>query len=830
MKAAKHSLRILSAVAFFVGIGILGLQQTDTQSPWARPGSAGETIDFGGVPIGQTATATYTFRVLESSETSATVTISQPNTPFGSDAPTHPFTLAPGQSITINVTFAPPAVSSYTGSFTITAEGGYPPQRTTTTVSLTGRGVASGDSGTEGTTSTTTPEGGSPLPGLPFISVQVPSGEAATGPLSGTTDDEGGFSVSLSPTSAVTGHLSECEGEALANREFLLTPGAEGYLISLEGYVEESAEPVGRISLLGLESIDLGEVCLTPLQTTEEECEAIRREYEELSRRIEERKQECDCDDLREELAQLEAELANAEEDLELARQKKEEAEGELASAQQEFVDLLQRIQRCYGGSVWVYEYEDTEDLKQQASEWGSGSGASYVGSGRKGVPGGIALIGPVQTVLAAGEACRQTYQSTYGESLSSGFTRLKDLRATKRDLESAIEELEADIEAKQRSIDALRAEIAQKKAELDACIQDCLNDVDEMEQERDALVREHARCLERLERERRQRLEEEREEREAAEGIGKAEGKIKTAEDEADDAEDAISDAEEEIGRRVDTEEAEEKLRRARREYEEGRQELDEAKRKLKEAKDARDRGDFEKAERLAEEAREDAASAYKKLAEAKQRAKSARSSAARQPERCEDGEKTEPRLTHTFVWEKVLDIVAVPFGGIDTHSEDSIKTYLEMNARSANAMTFIKVVEGIRGLLEAGGGLVEGALKGLPTLVRVIRAGEEVVLEGIVPKTEVDRIFDMWKDIMAAHGAEIYLKVEGRDHTRSVWRECVNGRWVTMREDSASPPEIRYEYLGVIAEDTDAKMKEELKRILEKESAKLLEKRSRP
>ena len=116
MKAAKHSLRILSAVAFLVGIGILGLQQTDTQSPWARPGSAGETIDFGGVPIGQTATTTYTFRVLESSETSAAVTISHPSTPFGSDAPTHPFTLAPGQSITFNVTFAPSAASSPTAS------------------------------------------------------------------------------------------------------------------------------------------------------------------------------------------------------------------------------------------------------------------------------------------------------------------------------------------------------------------------------------------------------------------------------------------------------------------------------------------------------------------------------------------------------------------------------------------------------------------------------------------------------------------------------------------------------------------------------------------
>ncbi|MCK4355945.1 hypothetical protein KAW44_02560, partial [Candidatus Bipolaricaulota bacterium] len=111
--------------------------------PWTQPGTyTGNAIDFGGVPVGQTKTATYTFKILETSATSATVTITRPNPPFGSDAPTYPFTLAPGQSITFNVTFTPPAVGHYTGSFTITAQGGRPVQVKTQTVILTGQGVA----------------------------------------------------------------------------------------------------------------------------------------------------------------------------------------------------------------------------------------------------------------------------------------------------------------------------------------------------------------------------------------------------------------------------------------------------------------------------------------------------------------------------------------------------------------------------------------------------------------------------------------------------------------------------------------------------------------
>jgi len=75
---------------------------------------------------------------------SAQVTISRVGSPFDIDAPGGIFTLAPGQSVTFNVTFSPWAVGSYTDSFTITAQGGYPPQIKKQTVTLTGQGVRVG--------------------------------------------------------------------------------------------------------------------------------------------------------------------------------------------------------------------------------------------------------------------------------------------------------------------------------------------------------------------------------------------------------------------------------------------------------------------------------------------------------------------------------------------------------------------------------------------------------------------------------------------------------------------------------------------------------------
>ncbi|MFC2077978.1 hypothetical protein ACFLTM_04140 [Candidatus Bipolaricaulota bacterium] len=104
----------------------------------------GQALDFGQVRVGTTATATYTFKLLETSDTPATVTITQPNAPFSSDAPTSSFTLSPGQSITFNVRFTPSAVRPYSDSFSITTRGGIPVQTKRQTITLTGEGVAGG--------------------------------------------------------------------------------------------------------------------------------------------------------------------------------------------------------------------------------------------------------------------------------------------------------------------------------------------------------------------------------------------------------------------------------------------------------------------------------------------------------------------------------------------------------------------------------------------------------------------------------------------------------------------------------------------------------------
>ena len=170
MAVWKRYVGVLSMVLVLIGMCSIGLAQIDIPLPWTQPGAySGNAIDFGQVQIGTTKTATYTFKILETSETSATVTITRPNAPFGSDAPIYPFTLAPGQSITFNVTFTPPAVGHYTGSFTITAQGGRPVVTKRQTVALTGEGVSSGY---QGPTTTPTP---SPTPTWPISVTTSPS-------------------------------------------------------------------------------------------------------------------------------------------------------------------------------------------------------------------------------------------------------------------------------------------------------------------------------------------------------------------------------------------------------------------------------------------------------------------------------------------------------------------------------------------------------------------------------------------------------------------------------------------------------------------------------
>jgi len=231
--------------------------QFDFTPPSGTPG--GEEIDFGAVPVGQTRSAQYTFTVLASSDTSVQVTIYDPCPPFGlSGLASQSMVLQPGQSVTFGVTFTPPQAQAYTCSFVIRAAGGYPVQVMETVVQLSGQGISG--------TAAPSEEPGSASPGFPIVFpfTEAPLPEAVQG-VSGTTDNEGKFDVTVMPASTVTGRLLECDGPALSNREFRITPLDDGYEIAVLEFKPVVAQPAAKISLFGMESIDLGEVCVEPV-------------------------------------------------------------------------------------------------------------------------------------------------------------------------------------------------------------------------------------------------------------------------------------------------------------------------------------------------------------------------------------------------------------------------------------------------------------------------------------------------------------------------------------------------------------------------------------
>lgn len=95
-----------------------------------------------------------------------------------------------------------------------------------------------------------------------------------TAPISGKTDGEGKFSVPLPwPGTTVSGRLTECTVKPLPDQEFTLTlvPKGEtitsaddiaGFTFSVPGYQETTATRFSRLSLFGLTSYLLGDVCL----------------------------------------------------------------------------------------------------------------------------------------------------------------------------------------------------------------------------------------------------------------------------------------------------------------------------------------------------------------------------------------------------------------------------------------------------------------------------------------------------------------------------------------------------------------------------------------
>lgn len=129
-------------------------------------------------------------------------------------------------------------------------------QEKTTTVYLSGQGGSGGEAPPPGETP--------PTPGItiPFPLVP-PTPQVPEGAVPGMTDEEGKFTVSLSPTTTVVGRLSKCDnGQPLANQPFQLAKTDEGFSLFASGYEEKTVTQFSRFSIMGLSTVDLGTACL----------------------------------------------------------------------------------------------------------------------------------------------------------------------------------------------------------------------------------------------------------------------------------------------------------------------------------------------------------------------------------------------------------------------------------------------------------------------------------------------------------------------------------------------------------------------------------------
>ena len=99
----------------------VGLTGTGTQAPKAQIAATPSTIGFGSVNTG--ATSTQTITLTNSGNASATISqVSTTGSAFSVTGSTIPYTLASGAAVTLSVTFAPAAITSYSGTITIASD------------------------------------------------------------------------------------------------------------------------------------------------------------------------------------------------------------------------------------------------------------------------------------------------------------------------------------------------------------------------------------------------------------------------------------------------------------------------------------------------------------------------------------------------------------------------------------------------------------------------------------------------------------------------------------------------------------------------------------
>jgi protein involved in polysaccharide export with SLBB domain len=163
-------------------------QTVDLSASAATPGQlqfSSEAIDFGAVPVGTTASRTFTI----SNVGGTAVTIDKSKPPFGGAFAALPptslpegTTIEPGQAVTETVTFAPTSLGSAGGTWQITGDDGSGLHL----VQFTGTGVnpSSGSSATGGSPAASEPP--PPLPPTSHPSVPAPRAPKLTGSVAST--------------------------------------------------------------------------------------------------------------------------------------------------------------------------------------------------------------------------------------------------------------------------------------------------------------------------------------------------------------------------------------------------------------------------------------------------------------------------------------------------------------------------------------------------------------------------------------------------------------------------------------------------------------------